>query len=116
MSGTGQGDTVEGFIAPLDGSSRTIQLCQEVYQLSLDWAPDGNAVYYWSQRDGFRCLYKQPLDPESKVPQGNPIAILHRHGLQSYPWSGGTLAVGSGRFAMTLLDQLANIWKVDLPQ
>jgi len=116
VTASGQGENLEGFLAPLDGSNRTIQLCQEVWNLSIHWAPDGNAVYYWSTRDGFRCLYKQPLDPKSKVPQGAPVAILHRHGVQSYPWSGGTLAVSSDRLAMTLMDELANIWKVDLPE
>ncbi|MGH9583555.1 MAG: hypothetical protein ACRD4O_11525, partial [Bryobacteraceae bacterium] len=116
VSATGEGETLAGFIAPLNASNSTIQICKEVYVLSLHWAPDGNAVYYWSTRDGFRCLYKQPLDPLTKVPQGAPLAILHRHGVQAYPWSGGTLAVGSGRLAMTLMDEFANIWKVDLPQ
>lgn len=116
VSATGQGETVAGFVAPLDSSNRTIHICDEVYNLSLHWAPDGNALYYWSTRDGFRCLYKQRLDPETKRPQGDPIAILHRHGVQAYPWSGGTLAVGSGRLAMTLMDEFANIWKVELPQ
>ncbi len=116
VSPSGQGNNVDGFLAPLDGSNRTIQICQEVWNLSLHWASDGNAVYYWSTRNGFRCLYKQPLDPDSKTPQGAPVAILHRHGVQAYPWSGGTLAVSSDRLAMTLMDELANIWKVDLPQ
>lgn len=116
VSATGQGEDVEGFLAPLDGSKRRIQICHEAWTLSLGWAADGNAVYYWSTRDGFRCLYKQPLDPESKAPQGDPVAILHRHGVQSYPWSGGTLAVGSGRLAMTLTDELGNIWKANMPE
>jgi eukaryotic-like serine/threonine-protein kinase len=116
VSTTGEGETIAGYLAPLDGSNRTIQIDQEVYTLSLHWAPDGNAVYYWSLRDGFRCLYVQRLDPQTKVPRGAPVAILHRHGSQHYPWSGGTLAVGSGRVAMTLMDELANIWKVDLPR
>jgi hypothetical protein len=87
-----------------------------VYGLSLHWAPGGNAIYYWSTQDGFRCLYMQRLQPNTKVPQGSPIAILHRHALQRYPWSGGTLATGSGTMAMTLKDELANIWTVDLPR
>lgn len=116
VSTTGQGENIAGYLAPLDGSNRTIQLDQEVYTLSLHWSPDGNAIYYWSVRDGFRCLYKQSLDPRTKIPRGVPVAILHRHELQHYPWSGGTLAVGSGRVAMTLTDELANIWKVTLPR
>jgi Tol biopolymer transport system component len=112
VSTTGQGETIAGYLAPLDGSNRTIEIDQEVYTLSLHWAGDDDAVYYWSLRDGFRCLYMQRLDPRSKVPQGDPVAVLHRHQLQHYPWSGGTLAVGSGRLAMTLSDELANIWKL----
>ncbi len=114
VSTTGQGESIAGYLAPLDGSNRTIQIDQEVYTLSLDWAPDGNAIYFWSLRDGFRCLYMQRLHPKTKIPQGAPVAILHRHGSQHYPWSGGTLAVGSGRMAMTLSDELANIWKTGL--
>jgi hypothetical protein len=109
----GDGDAAWGFVAPLDGSNSRIQICQEVYSLSLQWAPDGNAVYYWSTRDGFRCLYSQPLEPQSKVPLGKSFAVLHRHGLQHYPWAGGTLAVSSSRVATTLVDELANIWKIE---
>jgi hypothetical protein len=58
----------------------------------------------------------QRLDPRTKVPKGEPIAILHRHGSQHYPWSGGTLAVSSNVLAFTLTDELANVWKVDLPR
>jgi Tol biopolymer transport system component len=111
----GQGDLTTGFIAPLDGSNRKIQIWQESYGLSLHWAPNGDAIYYWSMRDGFRCLYAQALDAKTKVPQGDPVAVLHRHGSQRYPWSGGTLAVGSGRMVITLKDELASVWKADLP-
>lgn len=114
VSTAGQGEIVVGYLAPLDGSSRTIQIDHEVYTLSLHWAPDGNAIYFWSVRDGFRCLYMQRLDPRTKVPKGAPLAILHRHESQHYPWSGGTLAVASGALAMTLSDELANIWKAEL--
>lgn len=116
VSTTGQGEIVVGYLAPLDGCNRTIQIDREIYTLSLHWAPDGNAIYYWSVRDGFRCLYMQRLDPRTKVPKGTPLAILHGHGSQHYPWSGGTLAVGCCRIAFTLTDELANLWKTDLPQ
>jgi Tol biopolymer transport system component len=116
VADTGQGETAAGFIAPLDGSSKKTPIFQEVYGLSLHWVPNGNAIYYWSTWDGFRCLYIQPLNPQTKVPQGERVPVLHRHQLQRYPMAGGTLATASGRIAMTLSDQLANIWKVDLPR
>jgi Tol biopolymer transport system component len=50
VSTAGQGEIVVGYLAPLDGSDRTIQIDREVYTLSLHWAPDGNAIYYWSAR------------------------------------------------------------------
>lgn len=116
VSTAGQGENVVGYLAPLDASNRTIQIDQEVYTLSLNWSADGNAIYFWSVRDGFRCLYMQRLDRRTKIPEGAPVAILHRHEWQHYPWSGGTLAVSSGRIAFTLTDELANIWKADLPR
>ena len=113
---TSEGQAIVGYLAPLDGSNRTVKIDQEVYTLSLHWSADGNSIYYWSVRDGFRCLYMQRLDARTKVPIGAPVAVLHRHASQHYPWSGGTLATGSGLVAMTLTDELANIWKVDLPR
>ena len=66
---------------------------------ALDWLA---AV---TQHDSFRCPYVQPLDPKAKVPRGDPVAVTHGHSLRRYPVSGGTLAVGSGRLAITLKDQ-----------
>ena len=114
--GNGQGDKKDGLVLHLDGSNRTIRICQESYEVTFLWAPNGNGLYFWSDRDGFRCLYLQPLDPKTKTPLGDAIAILHRHSAQHYPWSGGTLAVARNKLAMTLQDTFANIWKVDLPR
>jgi Tol biopolymer transport system component len=44
------------------------------------WSPDGNRLYYLSERDGFRCLWTQALEPKSKQPRGDPQAVLHFHG------------------------------------
>ncbi len=111
---TGKGDTTAGFVAPMDGSNKESQICGDLRGWSFHWAPNGNALYYWSTVDSFRCLYMQALDPRSKAPVGDPVAVLHRHESQRYPWSGGTLSVSSKGLAMTLKDELANIWKVDL--
>ena len=35
------------------------------------WAPDGNTIYFLSNRDEFACIWAQPLDPDTKKPKGN---------------------------------------------
>jgi len=43
------------------------------------WSPDGNLLYHTSDRDGFHCIYAQPLDPDTKQPQGELLEIYHSH-------------------------------------
>ena len=115
-------DLVHRYIAPLDedadNTHRRVKIVDQPFHLSLHWAPDGNLVYYWKIRDGFRCLWAQKLQPLSGLPVGEPVAILHRHAYQAYPLAGGTLAVGGTalhpRLAMNLSDTLQNIWRVDV--
>jgi WD40 repeat protein len=44
------------------------------------WSPDGNPLYFTSDRDGFRCIWAQRLDPKTKRPLGPPLEIHHSHG------------------------------------
>jgi hypothetical protein len=44
-----------------------------------EWFPDGTAVYGVSGLDGFNCLWVQRLDPATKRPVGDPVAIFHSH-------------------------------------
>ena len=44
------------------------------------WSPDGKMLYFVSERDGLgRCLWAQPLDPVTKQPDGELLAVLHSH-------------------------------------
>ena len=43
------------------------------------WSPDGNLLYFVSERDGFRCVWVQRLDPATKHPSGAPVAVRHFH-------------------------------------
>ena len=43
------------------------------------WSPDGNVIYFISNRDGFFCLWAQRLAADSKVPTGPPVPISHFH-------------------------------------
>jgi Tol biopolymer transport system component/predicted Ser/Thr protein kinase len=43
------------------------------------WSHDGDLLYFLSDRDDFICVWAQPLDPETKVPIGEPVPIVHAH-------------------------------------
>jgi serine/threonine protein kinase len=45
----------------------------------VSWSPDGNLVYFLSDRDGFRCIWGQRLNHLSKQPLGAPFAVQHFH-------------------------------------
>ena len=116
----GHDNLASGYAVPLDGDSSNmntwVKIFDEPFNGSLHWAPDGNTLYFWKFRDGFRCLWGQKLHPASKHPLGEPIAILHRHAYQAYPTGGAGLAITSlppTRFAMTLSDALSNIWRIE---
>ena len=80
------------------------------------WSPDGNTLYYLSERDGFRCIWAQPLD-RAKHPRGKPFAMRHFHqarrGLRSPrdPLAAG-LAAAPGKLLFTAFETTGNIWAV----
>ena len=43
------------------------------------WGPGDNMLYFLSEREGFRCIWAQPLDPSTKQPRGAPFAVAHFH-------------------------------------
>jgi Tol biopolymer transport system component len=43
------------------------------------WSVDGNVLYFLSERDRFRCIWGQRLDPVSRRPVGPPFAVRHFH-------------------------------------
>jgi Tol biopolymer transport system component len=43
------------------------------------WSADGTLLYYLSERDGFRCVWAQRLDPATHGPKGQPFAVQHFH-------------------------------------
>lgn len=70
------------------------------------WSPDGNRLYYVSDRDGFRCIWSQKLEPQSKRPSGEPVAALHLHGpkhlLKEVPVWGLDVSLGRDKLIFSL--------------
>jgi hypothetical protein len=76
-------------------------------------------LYYLSERDGFRCIRAQRLDPVSKRPVGPPLDIYHFHQARRSLASGDPvyngLQVAVDKAVFALLETTGNIWMTELP-
>ena len=77
------------------------------------WSPDGNTIYFLSNRDEFACIWTQPLDAATKRPKGPLKVLRHLHGRQRI----GPAAPALFGFAMTTdalyfpaFESRGNIW------
>jgi serine/threonine protein kinase len=73
------------FIAPVRGSAAAgeAEWIPVTDGSGLDrnavWSPDGNLLYFLSERDGFRCFWAQRLEPAGKRPVGAAFPVYHFH-------------------------------------
>jgi len=84
------------------------------------WSPDGNIVYFTSDRDGFRCIWMQRLDPQAKRPVGDPTALYHFHSARRSPMNLGLggleMSVTRDKIVLNLGEQTGNIWLAELEE
>jgi hypothetical protein len=85
------------------------------------WSPDGNRIYFVSDRDGFICLWSQPLEPETKRPVGPAQPLYHLHQVRrSIPNVGGwglmDIAVAPDKIVLNLGEITGNIWMTILEE
>jgi Tol biopolymer transport system component/predicted Ser/Thr protein kinase len=84
-----------------------------------EWSPDGNLLYFLSERDGFRCIWAQRLDA-AKRPAGAAFPVQHFHTSRRSltavvdPVNTG-MAVGRDRIVFSMIEQTGNIWMKELP-
>ena len=80
-------------------------------------SPDGNLIYFTSDRDGLQCLWAQRLNPTTKKPVG---AAFRVHDLHSARRSLGNvfipfqeIAVAKDKLVFPLNERTANIWMIE---
>ncbi len=93
------------WIPVTDGSSNSFR---------AGWSPDGNLLFYGSERDGYGCIYAQPLDPNTKRPSGPVREVYHSHGIRrsmaiQNPGPFG-LSVAQDKIAFTMAELTGDIW------
>jgi len=106
------------YVAPLTKSpspeSDWILLFDEEFYLgSPAWSPDGNRLYYLSERDGFCCVWTQKLDPLTKKPDGDTEGVYHAHQGRftlNMPRGNGTVAVAVDKLVIWMSETTGNIY------
>lgn len=78
------------------------------------WSPDGNLLYFTTEREGPRCLWAQRLNPATKRPEGEAFPVHHFHGARLGMRTVNTqltgLSIGGGRMALSPEETSGNIW------
>jgi Tol biopolymer transport system component/tRNA A-37 threonylcarbamoyl transferase component Bud32 len=84
------------------------------------WSPDGNLLYFLSEREGFRCIWAQRLDPVTKQPLGAAFPVSHFHTSRRSlmtigdPFNMG-MSVAIDKLVFSMVERTGNIWMTNLP-
>lgn len=110
-------------ITPFDASKPTTLNWQPLGLKNNDlirWSPDDNAIYFVSNRDSFRCIWAQHLDPGSKHIRGEPFPIAHFHqahrSLRVVDSGEIGLAVARDKIVIAEAERTGNVWMTKLEQ
>jgi eukaryotic-like serine/threonine-protein kinase len=78
------------------------------------WSPEGNVVYFGSNRDGFNCIWGQRLDRHTKRPVGPPVDLGHFHSAARRLGNVGVafrgLSVARDKIVFTVEERIGNLW------
>jgi Tol biopolymer transport system component/DNA-binding winged helix-turn-helix (wHTH) protein len=78
------------------------------------WSPDGNLLYFISDRDGHLCLWVQRLARRAKQAVGSPFAVYHFHNSKLAMINVGTASleidVARDKIVMGLGELTGNVW------
>jgi serine/threonine protein kinase/Tol biopolymer transport system component len=80
------------------------------------WSHDGRLIYFFSDRDGFRCIWARRFDPETRQPAGEVFPIQHFHqislSLSNLSLSEFELDAAPGKLVFPLAEITGNIWLI----
>jgi len=98
---------------PIPGSDWILLFDEEHYLGSPAWSPDGNRLYYLSEREGSCRLWTQKLDPQTKKPDGDTEVVYHVHQDRfnlNMPRGNATVAVAIDKLVLWMAETTGNIY------
>jgi Tol biopolymer transport system component/DNA-binding winged helix-turn-helix (wHTH) protein len=94
-----------------------IAITKGVWDDKPRWSPDGDALYFMSERDGFRCIWLQRLDA-SKHPVGEAIPVFHAHearrSLLNVAVGPLEMSVARDKIVFNMSERTGNVWMMKL--
>ena len=85
---------------------------------NLSWSPDGNLLYFTSERDGHTCIWGLRLNRLTRKPSGGLFPVQHFHaptlllgGAFRYP----SMAVARDKMILSLQERSGGVWMLQLP-
>ena len=114
--------TAQVFVVPIDGAlpvprDRWIAVTDGASEeMEPAWSPNGELLYFLSDRDGFRCIWARRLNASNKIPIADAFAVRHFHRVRrSLRRMTGTtgmigLSVAPGRMVFSFGELTGNIW------
>jgi serine/threonine protein kinase/Tol biopolymer transport system component len=80
------------------------------------WAGNGRLIYFFSDRDGFRCIWARRFDPAGQHPTGDIFAIRHFHqispSLSNLSLSEFELDAAPNKLVFPLAETSGDIWMI----
>jgi len=83
------------------------------YLGSLAYSPDGKVIYYVSQRDGFPCIWAQPVAPDG-TPRGAAFPALHVHPGSGIFTAYDNIGVANNKLFVLRTDVKGDVWSIQL--
>ncbi len=82
------------------------------------WSPNGNLIYFPSDRDGFRCLWAVRLNPITRQPVDGPFAVAHFHearrSAMDVSRSELRISLARDKAVFPLSERTGNIWMAEI--
>jgi serine/threonine protein kinase/Tol biopolymer transport system component len=97
--------TKDDWIAISDGTSNDAK---------PRWSPDGQMLYFISDRDGSSCLWARRFDRTAGRPAGEAFGVHHFHNPAMH-LEFGPFALARDKIAMLLVETRSNLWTLQVP-
>ena len=85
--------------------------------ITRSWTEPGNAVLFYSRRDGYGCIWRQTVDRITKRPQGAPVEVMPFHGgrvsIKELTGSLPFLGLVNDHLLFNALEMRGSIWMLE---
>ena len=117
------GDRAQIFAVPLNGDklappSDWVPITNGNYWDDTPvWSERGDALLFYARRDGFGCIWRQSVNPITKLPEGSPTEVIAFHSsrlsLKELQARSQSLALANHEILYNGLELAGSIWMLD---